>query len=691
MKQQKFLMGGIALLTTGLLLSSVYGATTHKVEDTKAIDHKEQVKQEVTSKEGITKEGITKDVLEDYEVYGIGSVSKMFGAVALMQLVQEGKVNLDTPLTDYIPEFEMADERYKVITPRMLLNHTSGILGGSHHDAMLLGDRNEVYTKQVLANLKTQRLKADPGAFSVYCNDGFTLVEILVERVSGMSFTEFVTKNISEPLGMENTYTSMETFDQDLLAKTYYAGMETPYEAVAPLASGGIYSTAEDLCKFSKIFMEEETLLKQPYKDEMAKAWYMEDKIGVQEGDSMFGYGLGWDTVNSYPFNQYGIKALAKGGDTTVYHSNLTVLPEENISIAVVSSGGSSVHCQLAVQEILLEVLKEEGIIDEIKEEKAFTKPEKVAIPESMKHYAGFYQAKHMLEVSFTDEDTMVLKEFDGKYPSAQEYIYTADGRFASVGGKYISSTGMLASAENGTKGITYLNFREEQNGKIYLLSSSYESVSGLGKAAYTIPIAEKIAANVLDDNVIKAWQQRDGKKYYLVSERYSGSYNLSLPYLEIGLLGQVPGYTKSTESVMNTRIIDENLSRSEVQIPGVIGRDLKDYHFYTENGAEYLRCVDLLFISEDAVETTKELTGKIKLNDAGYTKWYQVTQEDAGREIEIQVPEKGAYYIYNEDGECITSSILKENSATIIFPKKGSISLVGNPGALFSVKEVTK
>lgn len=153
MKQQKFLMGGIALLTTGLLLSSVYGATANKVYDTTESNHKESVTKEV-----ISNGGVTKDILEDYEIYGIGSVSKMFGAVALMQLVQEGKVNLDAPLTDYIPEFEMADERYKEITPRMLLNHTSGILGGSHHDAMLLGDRNENYTTQVLAKLKTQRL-----------------------------------------------------------------------------------------------------------------------------------------------------------------------------------------------------------------------------------------------------------------------------------------------------------------------------------------------------------------------------------------------------------------------------------------------------------------------------------------------------------------------------------------------------
>ncbi|MGL4344923.1 MAG: serine hydrolase domain-containing protein [Cellulosilyticaceae bacterium] len=670
MKSKKWLMGIAVLVVTGLLLGSVYG----------------KGESQLTGNTPVADDY----VIQNYEMYGIGSVSKVFGAVAVMQLVQDGQVDLDAPLTTYIPEFEMADARYKEITPRMLLNHTSGLLGFSSHNAMLFGQKNEDYKEQVLSSLKTQRLKADPGAFSVYCNDGFTLAEILVERVSGMSFSEFVATRIAKPLGMERTYTSMDDMDMNGLAKTYLLGMETPYEAVAPLASGGIYSTAEDLCKFSSIFMDsQELILNQSSKDEMAKPWYLQDKIGAQKGDSMFAYGLGWDAVETYPFNQYGIQALSKGGDTIVYHSNLTVLPEQNMSVAVVSSGGNSAYCQLAAQEILLEVLKEEGIISDIHEEKAFEKQAKVAIPEELKRYAGFYQANTMLEVMFTENDTMVLKELDGKYPSEQEYVYTENGRFVSHNGQYISPRGELVAAENGIKGVTYLSFSEESNGQTYILSSSYESTPGLGKSAFTVPVAQKIQPVTLSEQVRGAWQQREGKKYYVVSESAGGSHNLTMPYIEMGLLESVSGYTKSLNGSMNTRIINENLSRAEIQIPGVLGRDLKDYMFYKQDGVEYLKCLDLLFVSEDEVQSTTALSGQCQIGVEGYTKWYAVTEQDSGKEIVMDVPAGGAYYIYNEEGNCIGSSILKQNSSKVTLPTKGKISLVGGPGAIFTIKSV--
>ena len=67
----------------------------------------------------------------DY-ILNIGSVSKMYVTAAVMQLVDQGKVELDAPVTDYIPDFKLADERYKDITVRMLMNHTSGLMGSSN-------------------------------------------------------------------------------------------------------------------------------------------------------------------------------------------------------------------------------------------------------------------------------------------------------------------------------------------------------------------------------------------------------------------------------------------------------------------------------------------------------------------------------------------------------------------------------
>ena len=89
----------------------------------------------------------------DERVYCVGSVSKSYVATCIMQLVDQGKVELDTPVTEYIPEFTMADERYKDITVRMLMNHTSGIMGSTYSNESLYEDYDENYKDEVLANL----------------------------------------------------------------------------------------------------------------------------------------------------------------------------------------------------------------------------------------------------------------------------------------------------------------------------------------------------------------------------------------------------------------------------------------------------------------------------------------------------------------------------------------------------------
>ena len=99
-------------------------------------------------------------------IYGVGSVSKVYVTTAVMQLVEQGKVDLDLPVTEYIDDFTMADERYKDITVRMLMNHSSGLAGTSVKNFFLYGDNDYVATDSVLKNLKTQSLKADPGEYA---------------------------------------------------------------------------------------------------------------------------------------------------------------------------------------------------------------------------------------------------------------------------------------------------------------------------------------------------------------------------------------------------------------------------------------------------------------------------------------------------------------------------------------------
>lgn len=252
---------------------------------------------------------------EEGGVYGIGSVSKIFTTVAVMQLAESGKLDLDQPVVKYLPDFKMADPRYKDITVRMLLNHSSGLMGSSFGSGMLFDDPSPAATRELLDRLATQRLKADPGAFSVYCNDGFTLAELVVEAVTGMKFQDYLQASIFEKAGLEETYLPGDTFE-DRRVDIYQPGDERPLpkDCLGVLGAGGLYATAEDLASFGGA-LTKQTLLKKSSLNAMAAPEYAKGLWPGEEPDAL-AFGLGWDNVEWYPFALNDIPALVKGGDT---------------------------------------------------------------------------------------------------------------------------------------------------------------------------------------------------------------------------------------------------------------------------------------------------------------------------------------------------------------------------------------
>lgn len=137
-------------------------------------------------------------------IFNIGSISKVFTATAIMLLVDDGKVRLDEPVTTYLPEFRMADPRYRDITVRMLLDHSSGLPGTTGQNDFGFRYNPDVFP-QILANLAQSHLKHAPGAFAPYTNDGFSLAEMVVERVSGQRFLDFLAQRVFTPLAMPDT------------------------------------------------------------------------------------------------------------------------------------------------------------------------------------------------------------------------------------------------------------------------------------------------------------------------------------------------------------------------------------------------------------------------------------------------------------------------------------------------------
>lgn len=600
--------------------------------------------------------------LKNGNIYGIGSISKMYVTAAIMKLCDEGKVKLDEPVTTYVKDFKMADSRYKEITVRMLLNHSSGLMGSTFNGTILFDDYNENTNKELLEELKTQRLKADPGAFSVYCNDGFTLAEIVVERVTGTSFTNYIRTNFLNPLETKTTKTPAENPSYAKMPRTYYGTLEQalPKEILSTIGAGGIYASAGDLCRFATVFMDEnkkflsDSAKQETMGEEYKKGLWPDDKDG-----GSISYGLGWDNVNVYPLNQYGIKAVAKGGDSNFYHSSLVVLPEENMAVAVLSSGGASTYNQMAASQILLTALQEKGIIKQIKPDVTPKTPIKAGMPSSVMEYAGYYGGSALYKVDIESDGTLTFSYagLENVIPSTKMY-YTIDGDFATEDGS------------------VRFQFVKEENGRLYLQQSSLATLPALGQSTDVQYVAEKLTENKVSDTVWKTWKERDGKKYFLVDEPYNSVYYLLGAVGQISLFDQLQGY------VGVDQIQDGNLAQTNLQIPGMGGRDLSDVKVYTKDNAEYLNIAGKNYISEDAIEKLPTKSFTVKLNDEN--KWYRVNKA-AGKTVTIQTPKNGSVALYDKDGAMLNYSTIT-GKKKMKLPKDAMIVLIGESGSSFKL-----
>ena len=612
-------------------------------------------------------------------VYGIGSVSKVYVTTAVMQLVDQGKVELDAPVTDYIDDFEMADERYKDITVKMLMNHTSGIKGTTSENLFLYGDNDFDAPENILENLKTQTLKADPGEYAAYCNDGFELLEIIVERVSGMSYTEYVEKNIVAKIGAESIYTGESVYENDALADVYPDGRnryETEY--VMGFGTGGIYSTAVDTCEFGSTFFKgDNRLLSEESKDAMATLW--SDNTGTSktakyDAECLDQCGLGWDLVNIPMYEEAGVKAVYKGGDSMQYHASLLVMPEEEISVSVNTAGGGS-EFNLAMAEALANiVLEEQGIMVE-----ETTAPEvtlDTEVPDSYKKYEGLYTLNGFpAMVSFPEMKYMKV-EMLGSGTSVSYYLYSDRG--------FIKATGDVENG-NGRIDKDYVSADiVEVDGTVYVIQELLTNDSGLISAYQKSYIGEMLELNPVSDEVLKAWQERDGEKYEFISEKYSSAL-YDAPFAEVSLLDET-GYAMYTflGEARILKIVDENHLEAFATIPSSANRDSIDFETDAAGVVHSSNEIDMISMSEN-----ESFTADIKevSLQTGNAKWFNIDESMANKTISLDRPENSAVYVYDKYGEVSYSTHMIDYGNLIHLPKDGYIMFAGEDGGTIDIQ----
>lgn len=261
----------------------------------------------------------------------IGSTSKQFTAFAVMLLVEQGKVSLDDDVRKHIPELP---DLGNVVTVRHLLTHTSGyreylnalVLAGRRLDRGDFIDRSEV-----ISIVQHQpALQNDPGAEFNYNNTAFGLAAVIVERVSGLSFADFLARNVFEPLGMRHTM--VRPSPEHVVpgrADGYAPGENGAWLSIRDLGgstgAGGIYSSVGDL----QIWAEN---LARPRVGSKAIVDQMMTPFTLTDGKSTgYGFGLFID-------KQKALTRIHHGGADRAHRSQLVYYPEIDAGITVQSN-----------------------------------------------------------------------------------------------------------------------------------------------------------------------------------------------------------------------------------------------------------------------------------------------------------------------------------------------------------------
>ncbi len=247
--------------------------------------------------------------------FRIGSMNKMFTAVATLQLAQAGKLRLEDPLGKYLPDYPNKELASKV-TIHQLLTHTGGT--GDIFGPEFSAHRLELRTLSDYVNLFGKRaLKFEPGSRFAYSNYGFILLGVVIEKVSGESYYDYVRKHVYEPAGMTSTGSEPENVAVAGRSVGYMdeEGTLRPNTDTLPyrgMSAGGGYSTVEDLLRFANA-LEQHKLLDVQHTQLLTTG-----KVDMPGGVRHYAYGFADQTINGQHCFGHNGGAPGMSGDLAI-------------------------------------------------------------------------------------------------------------------------------------------------------------------------------------------------------------------------------------------------------------------------------------------------------------------------------------------------------------------------------------
>jgi CubicO group peptidase (beta-lactamase class C family) len=267
----------------------------------------------------------------------LGSITKQFTAMLIMQLVEQGKLKLDVPISTYLPEYPKKNG--DIITIHHLLTHSSGIPNMTSFPGFIKDVSVNSYTPIQLVNLfADSTLQFKPGERFEYSNSGYIVLGYIIEKITGKSYEQVLQENIFTPLKMNNTgYDHHET-----LLKNRASGYEKNgrryvnakfLDMSVPYAAGSMYSTVEDLYLWDQALYSNQLLRKENMDLLFNKH--------IPSGGSHYGYGWGVGGI-TFANNGGHIETVGHGGGIHGFNTQITRIPSDKSMIVLLNNTGGA-------------------------------------------------------------------------------------------------------------------------------------------------------------------------------------------------------------------------------------------------------------------------------------------------------------------------------------------------------------
>ena len=297
-------------------------------------------------------------------IYRAGSISKLFTATAAMQLVEQGKLDIDRPLQTYLPEFSVKSRFPDAgpITPRTIMTHHSGL--PSDYLKGMWADKPEPFEKEVNF-LRDEYVAYPPNYVFSYSNVGVTLLGHALERVAGRDFAGYMEASVLRPLGMTHSAFSQAPDSSPLGSKAYLKGDEGDELPLRGIPAGGLNASVLDLARFMQmVFADGRAGERQIIKPETL-AEMLRPQNGTVPLDLDFRTGLGWALSGLGGIDIRNAGPVAHHSGATLFHrSMLIVLPEHKLGVVVLANSATAgpVVNKVAAEAIKLALEAKTGI-----------------------------------------------------------------------------------------------------------------------------------------------------------------------------------------------------------------------------------------------------------------------------------------------------------------------------------------